>query len=78
MYAKLRSALMERVRDKEPIVRVQAVIALSKLCNSEDPVEDEDGQPSGAEVLEDILAHDPSAYARVICFSSFDADDVYT
>ena len=54
---------MERVRDKEPTIGVQAVIALSKLCGSEDPYDLEDDEATAIDVLEDMLAHDPSAYA---------------
>ncbi|TFY65773.1 hypothetical protein EVG20_g5314 [Dentipellis fragilis] len=63
-YELLRAALMERVRDKEPTVRVQAVIALSKLCGTENPDDIEEGEPTALEVLEDILAYDPTADVR--------------
>ncbi|TFY80499.1 hypothetical protein EWM64_g3513 [Hericium alpestre] len=63
-YDMLRSSLMERVRDKEPTVRVQAVIALSKLCESETPEDVEKDEQTALQVLEDILAHDPSADVR--------------
>lgn len=63
MYVTLRSSLMERSSDKEYIVRIQAVIALSKLCGAEDPDEIEDG-PTILAALEDIMVHDPSAYAH--------------
>lgn len=53
---------MARASDKEHIVRIQAVIALAKLCGSEDPEELEDGETILAQ-LEDIMIHDPSAYA---------------
>jgi condensin complex subunit 3 len=61
MYDALRVALMERVRDKEPFIRVQAVAAFAKICGSEDlEVLGEDDQ-TATEVLEDLLIHDPSA-----------------
>lgn len=60
MYNTLRIALMERVRDKEPSVRVQAVAALAKICGSEDPEELGEDEQTAAEVLEDLLAHDSS------------------
>ncbi|KAA1474990.1 ARM repeat-containing protein [Dentipellis sp. KUC8613] len=63
-YELLRAALMERVRDKEPTVRVQAVIALSKLCGTENPDDIEEGEPTALEVLEGILAYDPTADVR--------------
>lgn len=61
MYNSLRVALLERVRDKEPFVRVQAVAALAKICGSEDLEELGEGEQTATEVLEDLLAHDPSA-----------------
>ncbi len=62
MYTSLRGALLERVRDKEPFVRVQAVAALAKICGSEDLGELGEGEQTATEVLGDLLAHDPSAY----------------
>lgn len=64
MYVTLRSSLMERASDKEHIVRMQAVSALSKLCGGEDPDELADGEPTILSELEDIMVHDPSAYAN--------------
>jgi condensin complex subunit 3 len=61
MYDSLRIALMERVRDKEPFIRVQAVAALAKICGSEDLEELGEDEQTATEVLEDLLAHDPSA-----------------
>jgi condensin complex subunit 3 len=61
IYTDLRAALLDRINDKEAPVRVQAVIALSKLSGSEEPTEVEDGEQSVADVLVDILAHDQSA-----------------
>jgi condensin complex subunit 3 len=60
IYADLRAALLERVNDRETPVRVQTVIALSKLCGSEDPSEVAEGEPAVSDVLLDILAHDTS------------------
>ena len=62
LYADLRKALFERVHDKETFVRVQAVIALSKLCGSEDPSDVEEGEPTALEVLLEILSCDPAAF----------------
>ncbi|KAF8268083.1 nuclear condensing complex subunit [Lactarius quietus] len=64
VYNSLRSALMERVRDKEPFIRVQAVAALAKICGSEDLGELAEDEQTATEVLEDLLAHDPSADVR--------------
>ncbi|OAX38286.1 hypothetical protein K503DRAFT_718426 [Rhizopogon vinicolor AM-OR11-026] len=64
LYTELRAALFERVHDKETFVRVQAVIALSKLCGSEDPSDVEEGEPTALEVLLEILSCDPAADVR--------------
>jgi condensin complex subunit 3 len=64
LYTKLRTALFERVHDKETFVRVQAVIALSKLCGSEDPSDVEEGEPTALEVLLEILSCDPAAFVH--------------
>ena len=61
IYNTLRTALLERVRDKEPFIRVQAVAALAKICGSEDLGELAEDEQTATEVLEDLLAHDPSA-----------------
>jgi condensin complex subunit 3 len=52
---------MERVCDKEPFVRVQAVAALAKICGSEDLEELGEDEQTATQVLENLLAHDPSA-----------------
>ncbi|KAG1834854.1 nuclear condensing complex subunit [Suillus variegatus] len=64
LYTELRAALFERVHDKETFVRVQAVIALSKLCGSEDPSDVEEGEPTALEVLLETLSCDPAADVR--------------
>jgi condensin complex subunit 3 len=62
MYNSLRLALMERVRDKEPFIRVQAVAALAKICGSDEDLEQlGDDEQTATEILEELLAHDPSA-----------------
>jgi condensin complex subunit 3 len=61
LYQKLRSSLLDRVYDKETPVRVQAVIALSKLCGSETEEDTEEGEQTATEVLLDIMAQDPAA-----------------
>ncbi|GAA5893397.1 hypothetical protein JCM5296_004865 [Sporobolomyces johnsonii] len=67
-YQHLKSALLERVRDKEASVRQHAVVALSKLQDAdEDP--DSDNEDDGAavnvtEVLIDVLNHDAAAEVR--------------
>lgn len=65
IYALLRSALLDRIHDKEPSIRAQAVIALSKLSGAEDPADVAEGEPTVTEVLIDTLAHDPAAYVLI-------------
>ena len=60
IYEELRTALLDRVNDKETFVRVQAVIALCKLCGAEDRSTLSEGQPVALDVLLEILAHDSS------------------
>ena len=60
MYTTLRSHLLERVRDKESFIRVQSIIALSKLAGSEDPEEYDDEEVSIIDILVDTLKHDTS------------------
>lgn len=43
---------------------MQAVIALSKLCGSEDPSEIDEGEPTVVEVLGEVLSGDPSSEVR--------------
>lgn len=61
LYTNLRSALLERICDKEAPIRVQSVIAISKLCGSEDPTEIEEG-PSAIDILGEVLSTDPSPW----------------
>lgn len=73
-YKTLKAALLERVRDKEASVRQHAVVALSKLQDADEDVEDSDSEEddsdggvakdakrSVTEVLVDVLNHDPAA-----------------
>lgn len=55
---------MDRVRDKEAVVRIQAVIALSKICGADDPSE----SPTVLEVLLETLQYDLSAYVHHLLF----------
>jgi len=72
LYELLRSCLLERIRDKEPSVRVQAVIALSKLQNSAtiesdldlEASEDDEEEVSPTKALLRIMTHDASAEVR--------------
>ena len=68
-YHLLRTGLLKRIRDKEPAIRVQAVLGLGRLAGNEDDVE-EDNEDSGddsiglLERLLDVLQNDPSADVR--------------
>ena len=70
LYNTLKTALLGRASDKEPSVRVQAIIALAKLQGGEeeeieaglDPENDE--RLDVAAILIRLLRHDPSAEVR--------------
>ncbi|KAJ7242768.1 nuclear condensing complex subunit [Mycena haematopus] len=64
IYNDLQQALLDRIHDKEAMVRLQVVIALSKLAASEDPLEVAPGEPILLQVLIDTLSHDPSPEVR--------------
>jgi condensin complex subunit 3 len=61
MYISLRKCLLERSRDKETAVRVQAALGLAKLQSGEDEEELEEGEESLSQVLLDLLRYDPAA-----------------
>ena len=68
-YHLLKMALLKRIRDKEPTIRVQAVLGLGRLAGNEDDEnvenDDSDGEASGLlERLLDVLQNDPSAEVR--------------
>lgn len=67
LYHTIRHNLLKRIRDKEPSVRVQAVLGLGRLAGN-DADEDEEDQNDGAaallEKLIDILQNDTSAEVR--------------
>ena len=54
--------MVERLCDRESLIRAHAVIALSKLVGSEDPSEIQPGEQTILEVLLDLLCHDPAPY----------------
>lgn len=74
-YHTLKTALLERVRDKEASVRQHAVVALSKLQDADEGAADSDSDDdsddegekdkrdkrSVTEVLVEVLSHDPAA-----------------
>lgn len=63
MYVELQKSLMERTRDKESQVRVQALFALSKMQGNGDEEDDEEEEEGGTiiEKFLDLLQHDPAA-----------------
>ena len=67
-YHLLKMGLLKRVRDKEPMVRVQAVLGMGRLAgneNDEDPEDEASDDVCGLlEKLLEILQHDPSADVR--------------
>ncbi|KAK8850500.1 hypothetical protein IAR55_004418 [Kwoniella newhampshirensis] len=64
LYVLLRRSLLERARDKEAAVRVQAALGLAKLQSGEDDDDLEEGQEPLGEVLLDLLRYDPAAEVR--------------
>lgn len=69
-YHLVKMGLLKRVRDKEPMIRVQAVLGLGRLAGNEDDeeeneVDSDDEDASGLLVkLIDVLQNDPSADVR--------------
>ncbi|KAI1316429.1 hypothetical protein EDD11_009992 [Mortierella claussenii] len=64
LYNHLKDSLMERVRDKEAAVRVQAVFALSKLQGGEEAEEGQDDEDNVELKLVDVMQYDPNAEVR--------------
>ncbi|KAG0646599.1 Condensin complex subunit 3 [Hyphodiscus hymeniophilus] len=68
LFQLLRHGLLKRIRDKEAMVRVQAVLGLGRLAGNEADEEAEDSDDdSGAGLLDkllDVLQNDPSADVR--------------
>ena len=60
-YNLLRDGLMERVNDKESLIRAYAVVALSKLVGSEDPNEVQEGERTMLDILLEITRFDDAA-----------------
>ncbi|RXW17080.1 hypothetical protein EST38_g8776 [Candolleomyces aberdarensis] len=63
-YSLLREGLIERLNDKETLIRAHAAAALSKLVGSEDPDEMEEGEQSVLDILLEVLATDSAAEVR--------------
>ncbi|UKZ79364.1 hypothetical protein TrVFT333_007115 [Trichoderma virens FT-333] len=69
LFQNLRNSLLKRIRDKEAMVRVQAVLGLGRLAGNQPEEEansdDSDNQSTGLlEKLLDVLQNDPSADVR--------------
>ena len=60
-YNLLRDGLMERVSDKESLIRAYVAVALSKLVGSEDPNEAQEGEKTILEILLEITRFDNAA-----------------
>lgn len=60
-YDILRDGLIERICDKEPLIRSRAVAALSKLAGTEDPDELQADERTILELLLDVVTYDHSA-----------------
>ena len=69
-YQLLKMALLKRIRDKEPMIRMQAVLGLGRLAGNEDdggedgPDSDEDDASGLLVKLLEVLQNDPSADVR--------------
>ena len=61
LYASLRKALIDRLRDKEAAVRAQAAAALAKLSFSEDTSELDDDETPLIEIVIEAMTYDTSA-----------------
>lgn len=57
-YNQLRDNLIERLCDKEPLIRAHAVIALSKLVWTEDPEELKQGEKTCLDLLLECTQYD--------------------
>ena len=69
-YHMLRMGLLKRIRDKEPMIRVQAVLGLGRLAGNEDEGDQDQSDSeneAGSGLLEkllEVLQNDPSAEVR--------------
>lgn len=69
-YQLLRAGLLKRIRDKEPMVRVQAILGLGRLAGNEAEEDIEEGDSDNddkgglLEKLLEVLQNDPSADVR--------------
>lgn len=58
LFEQLKKALAKRLRDKEASIRVQAVIAASRLQNAEEDINDDIIKKTFLQLIQ----HDPNAY----------------
>ncbi|KAJ7183125.1 nuclear condensing complex subunit [Mycena filopes] len=64
IYARLQAALLDRISDKEAVIRLQVVLALSKLVTTENVSELDEDEESIFQVLIETLSFDPSPDVR--------------
>ncbi|KAL4988895.1 nuclear condensing complex subunit [Aspergillus falconensis] len=64
LYHTLRQGLLKRIRDKEPSVRVQAVMGLGRLAGNEEDDGENDDTSALVEKLVDIMQNDTAAEVR--------------
>ncbi|KAM5448779.1 chromosome condensation complex Condensin, subunit G [Microsporum audouinii] len=64
LYNLIRQGLVKRIRDKEPTVRVQAVMGLGRLAGNDEEEEEGDSPSALLEKLLDVLQNDTSAEVR--------------
>ncbi|KAI3616327.1 condensin subunit cnd3 [Moniliophthora roreri] len=63
-YNLIRENLIQRLNDKEGLIRAHSVVALSKLIGTEDSDELEDGESTVEELLLDALCYDSAPEVR--------------
>ena len=64
LYHTIRQGLLKRLRDKEPSVRVQAVMGLGRLAENDEEDDDNDENSALLEKLIDIMQNDTSGDVR--------------
>ncbi|WEW56222.1 chromosome condensation complex Condensin, subunit G [Emydomyces testavorans] len=67
LYHLIRQGLVKRIRDKEPTVRVQAVIGLGRLAGNDEEDDDNDHNDGNSALIEkllDVLQNDATAEVR--------------
>jgi condensin complex subunit 3 len=66
LYEPLRTTFVARANDKEPTIRVQAILGLAKLMGGEDDEDLDEDEPSLKEIVLDMMRFDPAAEVRRI------------